>query len=111
LIGIRGFARLNITRSYEAWLIAWKPDSALGTHDHGGSTGAIAIAAGTLVEAYVDLGRGGRARRRRLHAGARVEVPANRLHEVRNPGPGQALSVHEYSPPLAAMTFYESARD
>jgi predicted metal-dependent enzyme (double-stranded beta helix superfamily) len=106
----RGFVRLSVTHSYEAWLIAWRPASGLGMHDHGGSAGAIAIAGGTLAEAYLDRGRPGRARRRQLHPGAIVEVPANRIHEVRNPGPGAALSVHVYSPPLAAMTFYDAAR-
>jgi predicted metal-dependent enzyme (double-stranded beta helix superfamily) len=107
----RDFVRLHVTHSYEAWLIAWRPDSALGMHDHGGSTGAIAIVSGTLAEAYLDRGQPGLARRRRLHEGAIVRVPANRIHGVRNPGPGSALSVHVYSPPLAAMTFYDAARE
>jgi predicted metal-dependent enzyme (double-stranded beta helix superfamily) len=105
----RGFVRLTLTRSHEAWLISWMPTSGLGMHDHGGSAGAIAIASGTLAESYVDRGQRERMLRRRLHAGATVEVPANRIHEVRNPGPERALSVHVYSPPLAAMTFYDAA--
>jgi predicted metal-dependent enzyme (double-stranded beta helix superfamily) len=106
----RAFVRLTRTRSHEAWLIAWMPTSGLAMHDHGGSAGAISIASGTLAESYVDRGPRERMRRRRLHAGATVEVPANRIHEVRNPGPERALSVHVYSPPLAEMTFYDAAR-
>ena len=103
----REFVRLAATTSYDVWLIAWEPDSALEMHDHGGSVGAIYVVRGTLAESYRDRGSRGRSRRRQLHAGANVVVPARRIHAVRNPGQERALSVHVYSPPLTAMTFYE----
>ena len=106
----RGFVRLTRTHSHEAWLIAWKPASGLGMHDHGGSVGAISVASGTLAESYVDRGQRRRVRQRRLHSGATVAVPATRVHEVLNPGPERALSVHVYSPPLTTMTFYDASR-
>jgi len=107
----RGFVRLTLTHSHEAWLIAWKPASGLAMHDHGGSAGAITVVSGTLAESYFDREQSGHGRRRRLHAGATVDVPAHRVHEVRNPGSARALSVHVYSPPLEAMTFYDAGRD
>jgi predicted metal-dependent enzyme (double-stranded beta helix superfamily) len=103
----RGYYRLMTTASFEVWLIAWKPSAALALHDHGGSRGLIRVARGTLSEMYMDPNRRTRARTRHLHAGASVEVPADRIHEVWNAGPRDAVSVHAYSPPLATMTFYE----
>jgi hypothetical protein len=32
--------------------------------------------------------------------------PPQRIHTVWNPGPHPAVSLHAYSPPLTAMTFY-----
>jgi hypothetical protein len=31
------------------------------------------------------------------------------VHDVGNPGPAVATSLHVYSPPLSTMTFYEDA--
>lgn len=36
-----------------------------------------------------------------------VRVSRQSVHEVWNPGPAPALSVHVYSPPLRTMTFYD----
>jgi predicted metal-dependent enzyme (double-stranded beta helix superfamily) len=105
--GQRRYRRLLVTPAYEVWLIAWQPAGALDLHDHGGSRGAVHVARGTLIEAYVDGPSGRRVRTRRLRAGTSVGVPAHRIHEVWNPGPDTTLNVHAYSPPIGTMGFYE----
>jgi hypothetical protein len=40
-------------------------------------------------------------------AGRSLAIGPTRIHGVWNPGPANALSVHVYSPPLTAMTFYD----
>ena len=107
----RAYARLLATPQYEAWLIAWAPAGGLDLHDHGGSEGAVHVARGRLTEAYADPASAGALQTRVLTAGAGIEVPAPRVHEVWNPGPGRALSVHVYSPPLTSMTFFDRDAD
>jgi predicted metal-dependent enzyme (double-stranded beta helix superfamily) len=104
----RRHERLLETDAYEAWLIAWGPSTYLDLHDHGGSAGALRVVSGQLVETATDLDTPGRLRSRRLDAGDIIAVPANRVHEVWNPQPSPAVSVHVYSPPLGQMTFYDT---
>jgi len=104
----RAFARLLEAPTYEAWLIAWGPMGALDLHDHGGSVGAIHVVRGELIETYTDSEERYPLRSRPLRGGQEVLVPASRVHEVWNAGPGDALSVHVYSPRVATMTFYDS---
>ncbi len=98
----RRWQRLVATPEYDAWLIQWGPDTNVEPHDHGGSAGAFAVAAGELhdVEFTPDgplhtvVGRGG----------ARI-LAADVVHDVICPS-GGAVSVHVYSPPLERMTIY-----
>lgn len=94
----RDFALLLATPEYEAWLIAWAPAGGLDLHDHGGSRGAVRVARGRLRETFVDPDRAAALRTRTLRAGSGIDVPPERIHEVWNPGPALALSVHVYSP-------------
>lgn len=107
----RRFGRLLVTEQYEVWLIAWAPAGGLQLHDHGGSAGAIHVARGRLAETFVDPGGDTELRVRSVAAGAGVTVPATRVHEVWNPGPERALSVHVYSPRLTSMTFFDRNAD
>lgn len=65
------------------------------------------MATGTLVETYSDLRWRHPLRTRSLAEGTTSVIPASRVHEVYNPGPAGALSVHVYSPPLKSTTFYD----
>ncbi|MEA2717180.1 MAG: hypothetical protein QOI99_1497 [Actinomycetota bacterium] len=103
----RRYCRLLCTDAYEAWLIAWAPGGALDLHDHGGSTGAVVVVEGELVERYTDCLRRRPLRSTRVAAGRSLAIGPTRIHGVWNPGPANALSVHVYSPPLTAMTFYD----
>lgn len=108
---LRSYTRLEDTDYYDAWLIAWSPSSSLELHDHGGSQGAVAVLAGKLVETYTDLRWRHPIRTRLVTAQSTIPVPSTVVHEVSNPGPEEALSVHVYSPPLRSMTFFDARPD
>jgi hypothetical protein len=98
----RRWQRLVATTEYDAWLIQWGPDTHVEPHDHGGSAGALAVAAGELQD--VVLTPDGPLRTTVTAGGSRI-VPADVVHDVVCPR-GGAVSVHVYSPPLEWMTMY-----
>ncbi|HEY5840727.1 MAG TPA: cysteine dioxygenase family protein [Mycobacterium sp.] len=106
----RWFARLHGDDELDVWLISWAPGHPTDLHDHGGSLGALTVLSGSLDEFRWD---GDRLRRRRLVAGDQAAFPLGWVHDVvwaRSPAPaasGPTLSVHAYSPPLTAMSYYE----
>jgi hypothetical protein len=116
----RWFTRMCGDDELDIWLISWVPGHATELHDHGGSLGALTILSGSLNESRWD-GRG--LRRRRLDAGDQAGFPLGWVHDVvwaprpvPTPITGPAaiaapvrptLSVHAYSPPLTAMSYYE----
>lgn len=123
----RWFTRIHGDDELDVWLISWVPGRATELHDHGGSLGALTVLSGSLNEFRWD-GRG--LRRRRLDAGDQAGFPLGWVHDVVwaprlapepvadsvaglvFPPPIAApvqptLSVHAYSPPLTAMSYYE----
>ena len=74
----RWFTRLHGDDELDVWLISWVPDRSTELHDHGGSLGAL-----TVVSV--------------------VWTPERDLSAPVSP----TLSVHAYSPPLTAMSYYE----
>jgi hypothetical protein len=116
----RWFTRVHGDDELDIWLISWVPGHATELHDHGGSLGALTVLSGSLNEFRWD-GRG--LRRRRLDAGDQAGFPLGWVHDVvwaprpvPTPIAGPAatatpvrptLSVHAYSPPLTAMSYYE----
>lgn len=103
----RRYDKLLATGDYDVWLIAWAASGALELHDHGGSIGVVRVVEGRLVETYTDLVERHGLRSATIASGQSVALPATRVHEVWNPGPAPALSLHIYSPPLTSMTFYD----
>jgi hypothetical protein len=117
----RWFTRIHGDEELDVWLISWVPGRATELHDHGGSLGALTVLSGSLNEFRWDgLGL----RRRRLDAGDQAGFPLGWVHDVvwapravSGPVPAPAcaikgpveptLSVHAYSPPLTAMSYYE----
>jgi hypothetical protein len=90
----------------EIWVISWGMGHDTGFHDHGGSSAAIAVARGRLVEERLRIG--GLPMVRRLQPGrTAVGVPATHVHRVRHAGGQPAVSLHAYSPPLHEMGAYE----
>jgi hypothetical protein len=102
----RWFTRLHSDDELDVWLISWVPNQATELHDHGGSLGALTLLNGALNELRWD---GDRLRRRQLNAGDQAGFPLGWVHDVTCAPAEQvpALSVHAYSPPLTAMSYYE----
>ena len=110
----RWFTRLHGDDELDVWLISWVPERSTELHDHGGSLGAVTVVSGALVETRWD---GDALRQRHLDAGDQAGFPLGWVHDVvwspsrpasapvRMPTP--TLSVHAYSPPLTAMSYYE----
>jgi predicted metal-dependent enzyme (double-stranded beta helix superfamily) len=95
---------------FEAFVIAWPAGASIDLHDHGDAAGAIAVARGGLVERVSQLHSGApELVTHRLSTGVQLAFRSGHVHELSNPGPGPALSVHVYSPVLRSMTFFERA--
>jgi predicted metal-dependent enzyme (double-stranded beta helix superfamily) len=102
----RWFRRLALADDYEIWLLTWLPGQRTGFHDHGDACGAFAVARGELRESLAARDRS-RVRHRTAGAGSVTSFGGQHLHEVSNASAAPAVSVHAYSPPLAAMRRYE----
>jgi rhodanese-related sulfurtransferase len=104
---VRWYLPLHRSNSCDVWLLAWERGQDTDWHDHGGSSGSFAVAEGCLVEQYRAPG-GRRMARRRLLAGQAVAFGLAHVHDVAHGGGGSATSIHAYSPPLMAMTYYSA---
>ncbi|MGE2731464.1 cysteine dioxygenase [Mycolicibacterium vaccae] len=110
----RWFTRLHGNDELEVWLISWVPERSTELHDHSGSLGALTVVSGALRETRWD---GTALRDRTLVAGDQAAFPLGWVHDVVwepdsvtvNAAP--TLSVHAYSPPLTAMSYYEVTAD
>ena len=103
---VRWYLPLHRSNSCDVWLLAWERGQDTDWHDHGGSSGSFAVAEGSLVEQYrVPTGR---LSRRRLPSGHAVAFGPGHVHDVAHGGESSATSIHAYSPPLVAMTYYTS---
>jgi hypothetical protein len=111
----RWFTRLHGNDELDVWLISWVPECSTELHDHGGSLGALTVISGALRETRWD---GDALRDRRLVAGDQAAFPLGWVHDVvwardsvttggvAVPA-APTLSVHAYSPPLTAMSYYD----
>ena len=99
----RWYQLLTSDHYVDIWLISWATEQAAELHDHAGSLGALTVVSGSLVEHRWD-GRGLRARR--LRSGSSAGFPLGHVHDVGNVDRTPAVSVHAYSPPLSAMSYY-----
>ena len=104
---VRWYLPLHRSNSCDVWLLAWERGQDTDWHDHGGSSGSFAVAEGCLAEQYRATG-GRRIARRRLLAGEAVAFGPAHVHDVAHGGAGPATSIHAYSPPLMAMTYYRA---
>jgi len=101
---VRWYLPLHRSNSCDVWLLAWERGQDTDWHDHGGSSGSFAVAEGSLTEVY--RVPSGRLSRRRLRQGRAVAFGPGHLHDVAHGGEASATSIHAYSPPLVAMTYY-----
>ena len=100
----RAYELLELFDHFEVWVIHWPTDGLLQLHDHGGSSGALYVVSGSLDEGTVSVE--GTYERRSIGAGQGTSFGPRHVHDVVNPGPGIATSVHVYSPPMEKMTFF-----
>jgi predicted metal-dependent enzyme (double-stranded beta helix superfamily) len=104
----RWYTRLYRDPYVDVWLITWPGDTSTELHDHAGSLGALSVVRGSLTEhrwAYDGRGGGGIVTRE-LGAGRGAAFPLGHVHDVVNAAGEPAVSVHAYSPPLTAMSYY-----
>jgi predicted metal-dependent enzyme (double-stranded beta helix superfamily) len=104
-VGGRTYSLVELTDDLEIWTIRWAPGGSLELHDHGGSSGAMMVFDGELVERFA-TGRRALGLRSHRAGGGAAFGPAH-VHAVTNVGGEPAISVHAYSPPLPGMTFYD----
>jgi hypothetical protein len=102
----RWWLLLYRTPSVEVKLLTWTAGESSDWHDHGGSSGALTVAAGSLYE------------RRRAANGVDADVTVHEVgsltsfgtdyvHDVDFESGRPAISIHAYSPPLRGLTFYD----
>jgi rhodanese-related sulfurtransferase len=103
---VRWYLPLHRSRSVDVWLLAWERGQDTSWHDHGGSSGSLALSEGSLVEQY--RAPSGRMSHRQLGPGQSIAFGPGHVHNVGHVGEGPATSIHAYSPPLVAMTYYAS---
>lgn len=103
----RFFQRLHRADDYEVWVLGWDLAQGIELHDHGGSSGAVCLVEGQLVETYTDTWTRRPIRRRMLGPGDPISFHAEHVHDLVNPGPALATSVHVYAPVLETMTYYD----
>lgn len=106
----RWYKRLTWADDYEVWLLAWLPGQGTGFHDHGGSSGAFAVAQGALQEWTAPGGRPNPVGATRALGEVRSFGPWY-VHHVINASAHPAVSVHAYSPPLESMRRFEFSPD
>ena len=102
----RWFAQVRSTGRYDAWLIGWNVEQGVDLHDHGGSSGALCVLDGELVEVAPSASDPTSLTEARLVAGSARAFGRDHVHAVTNQTPRQATSLHVYSPPLRSMDFY-----
>jgi rhodanese-related sulfurtransferase/predicted metal-dependent enzyme (double-stranded beta helix superfamily) len=102
---VRWYLPLHRSSSCDVWLLAWEQGQDTDWHDHGGSSGSFTVTEGSLVEQY-RAPSGRRLSRRRLEAGQAIAFGPGHVHDVAHGGRASSTSIHAYSPPLVAMTYY-----
>ncbi|WP_346764580.1 cysteine dioxygenase family protein [Rhodococcus sp. HNM0569] len=107
----RWSTRIHADDDVDVWLISWVPDRSTELHDHAGSLGALTVLSGSLSEFRWT---GEELAHRVLGTGDQAAFPLGWVHDVTRaidppgePRSGPTLSVHAYSPPLTAMSYYE----
>jgi predicted metal-dependent enzyme (double-stranded beta helix superfamily) len=102
----RWYHRLAVADDHEVWLLTWLPGQGTDLHDHGGSSGAFLVAAGTLTEETVTTDERPRAVAHELGEGTGRRFGPRHIHRVTNRSSRPATSIHVYGPALTTMTRY-----
>ena len=102
----RWYQLLSSDGYVDVWLISWATEQSAELHDHAGSLGAMTVVHGELTE-HRWVRERGQLRTRSLRTGISVGFPLGHVHDVTNTADAAAVSVHAYSPPLTAMSYYQ----
>lgn len=103
----RSYRQLLRDEHLDVWLLCWSRDHDTGFHDHDLSGGAVAVAAGSVREDRLVLGRSVDEPISRIAtAGTSFSFTASDIHRVLHAGEGPAVTIHAYSPPLVRMGSY-----
>jgi mannose-6-phosphate isomerase-like protein (cupin superfamily) len=96
----------------QVWLLSWLPGQGTDLHDHGSSSGAFAVARGTLTERVVGARASEEVHQSRtdLTAGRVRYFGPHHVHQVVNSLPEPAVSLHVYAPVLRWMNTYRVER-
>ena len=102
--GQRIYEELHRDEFVSAWLICWMPGHDTGFHDHDGSSGAVTVVSGSVLEQRLGpqadpIGT--------IHSHGEVfDFGPGDIHRVTHRGASPAVTLHAYSPPLAGMGAY-----
>jgi rhodanese-related sulfurtransferase len=102
----RWHLKLHQSVFFDVWLLGWQTNQETDWHDHGGSAGSFAVADGALLEQFRRSGNR-KLGRREVAGGGSTSFGPTHVHNVRHSGTVASISIHAYSPPLVAMTYYE----
>jgi hypothetical protein len=110
---VRRGIRIVATSLFEAWVVGWPAGTGIELCDYGASAGVFAVGSGALVETSGYRTQTPLVRRPRVvHAtSGPQQVVSGQVHDLVNPGPGTAISVHVFSPRLRVMSYYEIEGD
>ena len=87
-----------------AWVICWMPGQDTGLHDHAGSSGAVTVVAGSVLERR--LGPRGDLVGTVYSRSEVFDFGPGEVHSVSHRGGPPATTLHTYSPPLSGMGAY-----
>ncbi len=93
----------------EVRILSWETNQSSGWHDHGGSSGAFAVTAGTLMEQYRAADNISLASCR-FRPGDVGSFGPDHVHDVDYESGRPAVTIHAYSPPLRGLTYYDRTR-
>jgi hypothetical protein len=99
----RHYVSLHRDGHVDLWVLCWTAQNDTGWHDHDVSSGAVAVAAGALVEHNLAIGRD--SVETVVTAGSVFCFGADHIHRLTG-GQDGSVSVHAYSPPLWRMGQY-----